>query len=378
MKRLYYILMMLVATLTNCSNEPLPAASSGETYKQIYLSVALDKPVTRAPYELTAPTTNKPLSVDVWASTEEYIFPDDGKDGSGDGGDVALHATARFQSGTPQLLNQAIYKPGRTVYFVAMYPQGWEARYEDTEANFTFNGAQDVLFAPQIYGTYGTEYTKTPTLHFRHLLTWLNFELKAEDEDAINAWGKIKNIEIKSSTDVCVDLSANAYNEITINKDTIIDGDTIISGSTIYDYKASGFKFETEDKLPLYHINPASEVLTADTTFAQKYSSGYELETTAKMTAYVMCEPVEGSYTDAFDKLTNEYTLIVETEKRTVEVNIDLKKSDGNTSADYFTGSTMGRKFTIQLNFKLGNTITVSPKMNDWTVGGIIIKDVEE
>lgn len=367
MKRVSYILSMLIATLASCSNEPISIEPNSDPYKQIYLSVALDKRAsTRTPYELTAPTTEKPLNVDVWASTKKYIFPADTLDGSSPSGDVALHATARFQSGDPQLLNQAIYKPDRTVYFVAMYPQGWEARYEDTEANFTFNGAQDILFAPQIYGTYDIDYEKTPTLHFYHLLTWLNFEIKAEDEDAINAWGKVKNIRIISNKDVCIDLSANAYTETTSGKDTI------------FNYKTSGYKFETEDTLPLYHINPPSETITADTTFAQKYPAGYELETTAHQVAYVMCAPVEGSYTDALDKLTNEYTLVVETEKRTIEVNIDLKKSAGNTSSDYFTGSTMGRKFNIQLNFKLGNTITVSAKMNDWETGGIINKDVEE
>ena len=38
----------------------------------------------------------------------------------------------------------------------------------------------------------------------------------------------------------------------------------------------------------------------------------------------------------------------------------------------------MGKKFTVQLNFKLGNTVAVSADMTEWVSGGIINKDVTE
>ena len=339
-------------------------------HRNIYLSVALEKEKdSRAPYELTAPTSFKPLDVEVWASTEKYKFPNDGKNGSDDDGKVSIHTTARFQSSSPQLLNTAIYnsttKP--TVYFVAMYPQGWTAA-DDVTAAFSINGAQDLLFAPQIHGTYATEYEKTPLLRFEHLLTWLSFEIRANDENAANAWGKIKQITIKSKKDVKIDLSSASYTESTSDN------------GTVYNYKPSGYTFETDANLPLYHINPASGHITADTTFEAKYNKngGYELDTIPREIAYAICCPVDGSYTDIYDKTTAEYTLYITTEKRSAEVSIDLKKSAGTAPDNYFVGSTMGRKFNIQLNFKLGNTIAVTAKMREWVSGGIINGNIKE
>lgn len=371
MTRYLYLIMLLA--LIGCSDDG--AYEHGGNYSPIYLAVAVDKGnATRAPYELTAPTTEKPLSVDVWASTDKYVFPNGVENGSDEyGGVVKLHTTARFQSSAPQLLNSAIYNKDtqQKVYFVSMYPQGWEALYQNTQADFTFNGAQDLLFAPQISGVYATEFEKTPRLHFRHLLTWLSFELKADTEEAAIAWGKIQKIEIKSCKSISIDLSEDSYTESTVD------------GSTLFDYKwgGDGIKFTDEVQLPLYYINPPAVGIAADMTFEDKYKSdgGYELDYQAPHeVAYVMCAPVEGSYTNADDELTNEYVLSVVTDKRTVEIGLDLKVADGDAVGSYYTGSTMGRKFNFLLNFRLGNTITVSAEMNDWKHGGIINSNVKE
>lgn len=370
MTRYLYLIMLLA--LIGCSDEEA-YVSNGE-HHPIYLAVALDK-VTRAPYELQNPTTNKPLDVDVWASTTKYEYPNKNKNGSDEfGGIVELHTTAHFQSSAPQLLSNAIYNKDaqKQVYFVAMYPQGWDALYENTQADFTFNGAQDLMFASQISGTYATDYDKTPQLYFRHLLTWLTFELKAETEDAAIAWGKIQKIGIRSCKAVSIDLSANSYTESTSD-----DGKTLFE----YNWNGDGIKYADEDQLPLYHVKPQSEFLTADTTFEDKYNAkgGYELDyARAHEVAYVMCAPVVGSYTDADDEPTDEYVLTIVTEKRTIEIGLDLKKAAGTDVDSYYVGSTRGRKFSFLLNFRLGNTITVSGQMNDWEPGGIINKDIRE
>ena len=366
---------MFLVAVTGCNDDEMLTLQPVE-HGNIYLSVAVDeRATTRAPYKLTAPTTSKPLDVDVWASTEKYVFKHvNGMNGSNDDGKVSLHATARFQSGEPQLLNQAIYnsitKP--IVYFVSMHPRGWTTD-DGTNAKFTINGSQDVLFAPQIYGTYATEYGKTPQLHFRHLLTWLSFELKAADEAAALAWGKIKKMEITSSDGVTIDLSSAAYTEETTD------------GKTVYKYNPAGYQFDNETTLPVYYRNPANATET-DYTFESKFSEtgGYALVTEAKEIAYVMCAPVNAVYeiSDGMDGKVKvpEYKLTITAENRKdpVQVPIDLKIGSGSTEADYFAGSTMGKKFTVQLNFKLGNTIVVSAEMNEWQPGGIINKDVTE
>lgn len=359
----------MFTAIVGCNDESMLADLTDE-HRKIYLAAALEnKESTRAPYELSSPTSLKPLDVEVWASTEKYKYPNSGANGAEDNGQVAIHTTARFQSSAPQLLNTAIYnsiaKP--TVYFVALYPQGWTA-VDNTNAKFSINGAQDVLFASQIQGAYATEYEKTPLLHFKHLLTWLSFEIKADDENAANAWGKVKQITIKSKKDVKIDLSSASYTESTSDN------------GTVYNYKSSGYTFETDTTLPVYHKNPASDHLTADTTFGAKHNKngGYELDTTPREIAYAICCPVDASYTDIYDNTTAEYTLYITTENRSAEVPIDLKKSAGSEANNYFVGSTMGRKFTIQLNFKLGNTIAVAAKMKEWESGGIINENITE
>ena len=365
------IILFLLAAVVSCNDEKMDVGSSGE-HRPIYLSAATNNSVlTRAPYELTEPTTYKPLSVDVWASTTEYLFRNDGLNGTGVDGKVSLHATARFQSSAPQLLNEAIYNETERprVYFVAMYPQGWTTA-DGTKALFTINGAQDLMFAPQIYGTYGTPYEQSPQLSFRHLLTWLTFELKAESTEAIAAWGRVRNIEIRSKNSVIVDLSGTAYNKV-------IDGD-----KAIYNYQPSGCTYENETRLPLYYKIPTNAT-EDDKTLQNKFPGGYELTTSGSEVAYVLCAPVNATFEEGEEgnkTKTDEYTLYVETDYRNIEVGIDLKKeyAGGSDENRYFTGSTMGYKFNIQLNFKLGNTIAVTAKMNDWTEGGIINKDVEE
>ena len=368
-----YLYLIILLAVIGCGDDGTYEPDGN--HSPIYLAVAVDNGnTTRAPYELTEPTTEKPLNVDVWASTDKYVFPNSVEDGSDAyGGVVKLHTTARFLSSAPQLLNSAIYNKDaqQKVYFVSMYPQGWEALYHNTQADYTFNGAQDLMFAPQISGVYATDYEKTPLLHFHHLLTWLSFELKADTEEAATAWGKIKKIEIKSCNAVSVDLSAASYDEETVD------------GTTVFKYKwdGDGIKFTDEVQLPLYHVNPPSVYLAADTTFEDKYyaQGGYELDyLAAHEVAYVMCAPVVGSYTNADDELTNEYLLNVVTDKRTVEIGLDLKKAAGEDVDSYYVGSTMGRKFNFLLNFRLGNTITVTAKMNDWEPGGIINKDIKE
>lgn len=369
MKRYIYILLLIFTAIVGCNDESMLADPADEHHK-IYLATSLDnKESTRAPYELSAPTSLKPLDVEVWASTEKYRYPNNGANGAEDNGQVAIHTTARFQSSAPQLLNTAIYnsisKP--TVYFVALYPQGWTAA-DETSAKFSINGAQDVLFASQIQGTYATEFEKTPLLYFKHLLTWLSFEIKADDENAANAWGKVKQITIKSKKNVNINLSGTYYTETTTGTETV------------YNYKTTGYSFATDTILPVYHKNPASDHLTADTTFEAKHNKngGYELDTTPRQIAYAICCPVDASYTDIYDNTTAEYTLYITTENRSAEVPIDLKKSAGSEAGNYFVGSTMGRKFTIQLNFKLGNTIAIATKMREWESGGIINENITE
>ena len=93
--------------------------------------------------------------------------------------------------------------------------------------------------------------------------------------------------------------------------------------------------------------------------------------------AYVLCAPVdatEKSVVEGVEEPTDEYTLIVTTEKRTMTLGIDLKRA----ADTYFNQSTMGHQFTLRLRFKMGDNISVSAVATDWVNGGIGKGDFDE
>ena len=170
----------------------------------IYLSAGTG--AVKSPYTNETPSENSPLNALVCVSTDDFLFPLDGKDGTEDG-TIGKHIHAQFQSGTSQLINGAYYNRSypMDVYFSAFHPQsGWTFTDNNT-ASLTFNGSHDVMFAPQVSGKYGND--TPPTLEFHHLLTWLKLEISAESDAVATAWGPLKSITIESSNNVSIDLS---------------------------------------------------------------------------------------------------------------------------------------------------------------------------
>lgn len=331
--------------LFSCQQEE--ADISTDSAQRIYLRAAVENNAvkTRAPFSSTEPDRNAPLDVEVWASTTANKFLHvDGLNGSN--GEVALHTTAHFTNGTEQLLNDAVYpkENGAAVYFVGLHPgkennTEWSTIADGTIAIKTFNGSEDVMFAPQIFGVYGGNTTgdKWPTFQFKHLLTWLRVKVKAESEDISDAWGKLKSLKVKGEygNTVTIDLSK--------------------------DYSQGGcVTFSSGNSVELDFYKTGTDNAYQNEAFTIPY-------TEAKEVAYVLCAPVTASDKDGEGNLTSEYTLIVETERRTVEVPVDLMEN----ASSYFTGSTMNCQFTLNLNFKMGDNIIVTASVTDWEVGGI-------
>lgn len=362
-----------VLLTVGCQRESAPETPREEA--KIYLSATTEgHDATRAPYEYTVPNDNRDgvLHAAIWASsfyTEQsgYRFPNptpplNGKNGTGeDEHQVAIHATADFDSGAPQLLDQAVYpQSGTPVFFIGLHPQtGWQSSNDDKEANFTFDGSHDVMFAPRIEGKYADTSTSdnivfdVPELKFWHLLTWLKVRMIAEDEQAMSAWGKITDIKITSKNHVNININRT---------DDYLDNGAIDMSCVTFD-STSGFS----GLLPLYQ--PKSDnIFPAAGGYQLKYLS--EKVTAPEEVAYVLCSPV-----DALDRVVEdgqevtspEYVLHIETERRRVEVPIDLRVN----SSTFYTGSTRAKCFTLNLNFKMGNTIVVTADVVDWTLGGM-------
>lgn len=383
MRRIIHISLLIC--LISCQQNGLDAVQVGAPV-YIAASVGGDS-MTKAPYMpennqghmVETPSPEHPLKTDVWGSTTSYIFTEEFYDhektrpwdGSDESGKVAIHTDATFQSGDPQLLRAAIYNKNTkpTVYFVAFSPisQGaekWVASEDGKSASFVFSGNDDVMFAPQVQGTYATDYSKSPVLSYRHLLTWLRVEMQAESKEVSDSWGAIKSMTIRSNSNVKIDLQKEAYNN---------DGT----------YNFENVVFSEETDLNLYKTIEEESYDGAQVTMKKKFTD--EVFTDIKVPylkkeelAYVLCAPVVGTdkkVVDGDEIDAEEYVITISTDKRNVAIPVDLRHMVSGV-VQPFLGSTRCMQFTLSLNFKMGNTIYLTSSVQDWNVGGLVVGNI--
>lgn len=383
MRRIIHISLLIC--LISCQQNGLDAVQVGAP---IYVAASVGgDSMTKAPYMPTnnqghmveTPSPEHPLKTDVWGSTNSYIFTEEFYDqektrpwdGSDESGKVAIHTDATFQSGDPQLLRAAIYNKNTkpTVYFVAFSPisQGaekWVASEDGKSASFVFSGNDDVMFAPQVQGTYATDYSKSPVLSYSHLLTWLRVEMQAESKEVSDSWGAIKSMTIRSNSNVKIDLQKEAYNN---------DGT----------YNFENVVFSEETDLNLYKTIEEESYDGAQVTMKKKFTD--EVFTDIKVPylkkeelAYVLCAPVVGTdkkVVDGEEIDAEEYVITISTDKRNVAIPVDLRHMVSGV-VQPFLGSTRCMQFTLSLNFKMGNTIYLTSSVQDWKVGGLVVGNI--
>lgn len=383
MRKIIHISLLIC--LISCQQNGLDPVQVGAPV-YIAASVGGDS-MTKAPYMPTnnqghmveTPSPEHPLKTDVWGSTTSYIFTEEFYDqektrpwdGSDESGKVAIHTDATFQSGDPQLLRAAIYNKNTkpTVYFVAFSPisQGaekWVASEDGKSASFVFSGNDDVMFAPQVQGTYATDYSKSPVLSYSHLLTWLRVEMQAESKEVSDSWGAIKSMTIRSNSNVKIDLQKEAYNN---------DGT----------YNFENVVFSEETDLNLYKTIEEESYDGAQVTMKKKFTD--EVFTDIKVPylkkeelAYVLCAPVVGTdkkVVDGEEIDAEEYVITISTDKRNVAIPVDLRHMVSGV-VQPFLGSTRCMQFTLSLNFKMGNTIYLTSSVQDWKVGGLVVGNI--
>ena len=346
MKRISIISFCLLGILASCSKAQDDSIDSDSL---IYLEAGTVQ--TKTPFAGRVPSESSPLATLVCVTTEKdadggYLFPSDGKDGIVDG-TIGKHLQAEFQSGSAQLINGAYYNknyPEKEVYFAALHPQtGW-AISDNVTATLTFDGSDDVMFAPVVTGKYKN--STFPKLQFNHLLTWLKVEIVAESEEVANAWGPLQTMTISG-------LGTVSFN---INTDTFLPGNVQFIGNTT--------------EIPFHKTGNSGEVFPDAT-------DGYAMTTTPKEVAYVLCAPVNATERDPYNDVlvrTPEYYINIVSRHRDISIPIDLMEAEET----FFTGSTMGTQFTLRLKFKMGNTVAVTAGVTDWVTGGIGIGKIEE
>ena len=365
MNRYIYIIGLLVL-FASCEKKSSQVLEG----QPIYLSASLPEVLeTKTPFEGSAPSTANPLNVDVWASTFVQQFKNEGLDGKNDNHNVSIHTKGYFQSGAPQLLAQAVYpppKPGQgdaePVYFVAMYPQStggksWKTNTDGKQAIYTFTGCEDVMFAPQVSGTYDTaeqsgDVSKSPTLAFQHLLTRIDVKMgislaQGENlDDAKEAWGTVTDIQIQ-------DYYGQNLNTVTID---LTKGEAFSYGSDI------AFTRSTSVSDVAFYAEGTDTPFQSD--------EGYELTDQLEKVAYTMCAPVTASNDH------HEYVISVTTSNRGEQVlMLDLEQV---ISPEGEENSTRGNHFVVTLKFKKGRAVVSDVKVADWENGGFGIGNLDD
>ena len=352
----------------------LTACQKGQTDRvvpqdgSIWLSASISpSATTKTAYEQTTPSTEKAFDAIIWASTTSCDYPYNiASPKTGADNTMGYHTSVNFQSGSNQLLRDGLVYPANNanVYFIGLHPNtGWSANTNgtsNTSTSYDFHGNEDLLYAPEVSGNLPASVaTPTPTqpqLHFFHLLTWLRVKVFAEDASVAASWGALTNLKLKSQqTTLGIDLSS------------VPD---ISSGvfATMQGNIATKVSFSgAEEDVSFYARG-------TDNTFTATYPSGYTLTTLSTEVAYVLCAPVTATEGSVGSR-TNEYVLELSTENRSgVTVNVDLKTA----SDTWFTGSTMGHQFVIELRLCAGGYISALATVTDWTTGGYVIQEVTE
>ena len=391
--------MLFLPLLASCDKWGSEEGHQGR--ELIYLAARHDGMVrTKVPYDTEngKPSPDNHLNVEVWASTFDGTFlHKEGWDGTKDvdaNGDnnveeneraVLVHTKAFFQSDQPQLLSQAIYPPpireenevkkADPVYFVGLYPQSvdatdgpgnWTTDENGATALYTFNGSQDLMYAPKVQGQYNVSEnqneltTTTPTLHFHHLLTRFNVSIGADLESGVQlvdieqAWGKVIGLKIQ-----CYDPQGWSYgvNSLTVD---------LAKGMSDQEVVTMGAHNKT---LQMDFYMTGKDVVFPDGNVGYKISEMEEV-------AYVMCAPVEAV------EGSDEYVLIIETQKenqepKTTELFLNLKGKENDIDKE-LTGSSMGKEFNINLVFKKTRAIAEVVAISPWETGGQGSGDIKD
>ena len=328
-------------------------------------NVYVEEKESKAPYTVTSPSGEHPLEALVLATTDSYEYKVVQGD-NGSAGPVHVHTAARFTGTAGQLLNGVLYNSDQTkqskVYFSALSPQtGWTIDASGVNAAFTFDGSQDVMFAPQTEGSYKAQ--KLPKLQFSHLLTLVNLHMYAENENVAFAWGKVKSVKIYTAQ-----FKVNGSNKLNVN---------------LYSNPQTVEFVENNDllKKDFYYVKTNTS-FPGNEFYDLEYPSQNQTGFTAPKVGYVMLSPVDAQALDPNDPshtlTVPEFKIAVETEKRNVVLDIDLINSINGASVDYFTGSTQGKQFNFTLKFTMGNTVAVQASVTEWVTGGYGVGDVIE
>lgn len=240
------------------------------------------------------------------------------------------------------VIGKTTYPAGNNhIYLYGCYPAaGWTT--SGGNAGCTFSGTQDVMYAPQLYSTKESAIAGNyPMLVFSHLLTLLEIHVIAENQAAQSIWGKLTEITLTRAA------GQEFANTVQVN---LADAEVIpryTGTSGIWNVFTANDAVFTGQSLSLPVAPQAS-------TFA----------------AYTLVAPVMATG-------NNDFTLSVKTTGTDTPVSIaDIPLHLKDTQGLPFTGSTIGKKFTISLTF-CASFIQAGAQVTPWKNGGSAGADID-
>jgi hypothetical protein len=103
------------------------------------------------------------------------------------------------------------------VYCIGLHPaSGWNSD-DGVKISHAITGAEDLMFADQITGTWNSHF---PKQQYSHLLTWIKINFCAMTMEAARQWGGVTEITISSKDKLEIDL-AKTSDKVTFSENVI-------------------------------------------------------------------------------------------------------------------------------------------------------------
>jgi len=342
MKKMF--LLLAVAAMASCSKSELVERPAGDVEimaKSNALSVTTKAPFD-GPISSTAPFTAKVFVSNTTADYKTLLNTDTQMDfvnNASDNKPIGFTTTKAYYPAD-----------GSTVYLCGAYPYTagvWDFATGTNNLQANLDGKTDLMIAKEETSDKASAQAGTyPTLTFEHLLTKLSVSVVAEDQAAIDAWGKITDMYLTKQ-------NQNDLNSIVL----VAAGSDVATAAPTYQANSAGKNLTS---LACYEI-------AADGTYGDTAYAGTTLTTTETAVAYSLVQPVIAT--------EKHYTLVVKTENHTAEYPVDVTlKQTGDTNV--FTDSTRGYAFNVKLTFK-ASEIKALATVTAWKDGGNTGVDIE-
>lgn len=233
-KRLYLIIYIANAmTWTACTDDHTEPVSAEDGAIRLGASVVGMESVTRALtepdiYKGSNPSAGNPFEADVWFSNTSGEFQHNPTGTT----NLPCHTTMTFTGALEYAytsdnknLKYNTQDKDAPVYCVGFHPQDSWQTTDDKTATASIDGNTDLMFAPQISGSWSKP-LKEQT--YKHLLTWLKVCICSTSQEAADTWGEVKSISIQSEDGLSVNLGTGAvtYNTTTTSF-TVAEDETL-------------------------------------------------------------------------------------------------------------------------------------------------------